>query len=967
VTRWSDSASTSLFDGKSPRYAGVYTTTAIGVTAPVVLGLAGWPPPLRAIEFVGLMLATILSAALERERSITKSAATPFVVEFAALLLVGLPAATLVGTFGAVLRGLAQLQRRRILVNVATVIAATQAAGFVHGQLGGTIGHFEWPWQGAPIAGGAVAYCFMRYALLGCVVPYVMRQPVSRSWLQAAVRDFPDYILGAVVSVVIVAAIDHRMWGLLAVAAIPLVFVYRTYSRYLDRLEREERHQEVIEFLDQGMCIVDSGGHVILWNDALQHMLDCPRERALGRSLDGALPVLGKTEFQRAFDEAVAEDSQRTVSRLLFPVPDGVRTLQVKILPDGERVTILWHDLTDRSRAEQALQRSEERFALMAAGANDGLWEWEIRNQQVHFSARWRALVGLPARSGIGRPEDWLDRVHPDDIDALWDAIKAHLYGKTDQLQHEHRIRHEDGTYRRFLCRGMAARSARGRCARIAGSLTDVTERATAQERLRNLGFRDPLTGLCNRTVFVEGLGRRLDEYKQHRGNQFAALYLDLDRFKVVNDSLGHLVGDELLTAVSRRLESCLREGDSLARLGGDEFAILLNALEDEGQANAIAFRIQDSLSAPFSIGGREVFTSASIGIAFSASQYNNSEEIMRDADTAMYHAKARGKARHELFDAEMHAKALDRLGLENDLRHAVKSSEFDVHYQPIVSLDSGMCVGFEALVRWSRNGESTSPEKFIPVAEELGLIEPLGTWVLQEACRTFANWQVRYPEYGLECITVNVSTRQLMQSNFLQIVQDTVNEAGLKPSNLRLEITETTLMGSPYMAAEALRELRDFGVKVYLDDFGTGYSSLSHLHKLPVDALKIDRSFVRSLLLPERPAIVESILALARTLKTGVVAEGVESDMQAQELKRLGCRHAQGYFFSPPLSSPRVEQMLACRRPLGVRKDDGDVGLDRGPFFGGMIEWPDETSSGAAPTRTSKARVPDKASMWAH
>ena len=245
----------------------------------------------------------------------------------------------------------------------------------------------------------------------------------------------------------------------------------------------------------------------------------------------------------------------------------------------------------------------------------------------------------------------------------------------------------------------------------------------------------------------MEGLGRRLDEFKQRRGgSRFAALYLDLDRFKVVNDSLGHLVGDELLIAVSRRLESCLRQGDALARLGGDEFAILLNELGDEQQANAIAFRIQDALSAPFSIGGREVFTSASIGIAFGQAQYNNPDEIMRDADTAMYHAKSRGKARHELFDADMHARALDRLGLENDLRHAVNNNDFEVHYQPIVSLASGMCVGFESLVRWTRNGKAVSPVTFIPIAEELGLIEPLGTWVLQQACSTFADWQRRFP-----------------------------------------------------------------------------------------------------------------------------------------------------------------------------------------------------------------------------
>jgi predicted signal transduction protein with EAL and GGDEF domain len=354
--------------------------------------------------------------------------------------------------------------------------------------------------------------------------------------------------------------------------------------------------------------------------------------------------------------------------------------------------------------------------------------------------------------------------------------------------------------------------------------------------------------------------------------------------------------------------------------MGGDEFAILLNGLTDEQQANVTAFRIQEALRAPFSIGGREVFTSASIGIAIGVSQYANPEDIMRDADTAMYHAKAHGKARHEMFDADMHARARDRLGLENDLRHAVNSNDFEVHYQPIVSLASGMCVGFESLVRWKRDGKVVSPGTFIPIAEELGVIEPLGTWVLQEACRTFADWQRRFPQANLDCITVNVSSRRLMQQNFLQLVEQAVDKAGLRPCDLRIEITETALMDSPHIAADVLRELRDFGVKIYLDDFGTGYSSLSHLHKLPVDALKIDRTFVRSLLLPDRPAIVESILALARTLNTSVVAEGIESDVQARELERLGCTHAQGYFFSRPLSTTSAEELIVANQPLGPK-----------------------------------------------
>ena len=502
---------------------------------------------------------------------------------------------------------------------------------------------------------------------------------------------------------------------------------------------------------------------------------------------------------------------------------------------------------------------------------------------------------------------------------------------------------------RRFLCRGVAARRAGGRSVRMAGSLTDTTEQAIAREKLHSAAFLDPLTGLCNRAVFVERLGRRLEEFKARRArSRFAALYLDLDRLKVVNDSLGHPVGDELLTAVSRRLESCLRQGDALARLGGDEFAILLNEVGDEMQANAVAFRIQESLRTPFSIGGREVFTSVSIGIAVGQAEYNNADEIMRDADTALYHAKARGKARHELFDADMHARELDRVGLENDLRHAVNENDFEVHYQPIVLLASGRCVGFESLIRWTRNGKAVSPVTFIPLAEELGIIEPLGTWVLQQACSTFAGWRRRFPQAGLDYITVNVSSRQLMQQNFLGLVERAVHDAGLQPRDLRLEITETALMDSPQEAAKLLRELRDLGAKIYLDDFGCGYSSLSHLHKLPVDALKIDRSFVRSLLLPDRPAIVESILALGRTLNTSVVAEGIEEDLQARELERLGCTHAQGYLFSRPLSTTAVEELLVANRPLGPKKVQASDPLaktenDPNPYYSSKpYEWPD-------------------------
>ena len=941
----------------SPRHVGIVAFAAIAIGAGMLLGFADWLRPDRTLEFCGLILAAILTSTLANRQAAAENRATlsvAFVINFTSLLLFGPHPTMLVAAAGIITRELANPERSsppsQMLVNAVAVMVAMQAAGLAYGALGGTLGHFMWPSQGVPIAAAVVGYCCVITAAAEVIAPLFTRHPVNRSWPTSVLRECPIYFIGAGVAVGLAEVIDRRTWEVLPVAVVPLYFAYRGYCDYVGRLEDERRRREVIESLDQGMSVVDRNGRVTLWNDALERIVGCARERALGLSVVGAVPALGTTSLPRAINEALKDRTARTLSHVSLPSPAGARILQVKILPVGGGVTLLWHDVTERTQAEHALKRSEERLALAAEGANDGLWEWDLRTQEFYFSARWRAMVGLPPSAGIGRPEEWIERVHPDDAAPLKEALKAHLSGDTEHFEHEHRIRNEDGTYRKFLCRGVAARGAGGRPTRIAGSLTVTTEQAIVHEQLRSAAFLDPLTGLGNRADFVGGLGRRLEEFKQRRGSdRFAVLYLGLDRFKIVNDSLGHLVGDELLVAVSRRLASCLRKGDALARLGGDEFAILVNTIGDELQANVIALRIQDALRLPLSVAGREVFTSASIGIAFGNAQYSNPDEIMRDADTAMYHAKAHGKARHELFDADMHARTRDRLGLENDLRRAVDNNDFEVHYQPIVSLASGMCVGFESLIRWTRNGEAVSPAKFIPIAEELGLIEPLGTWVLQQACQTFADWKRRFPDAGLDCITVNASSRQLMQQNFLMIVEQAVHDARLKPCDLRIEITETALMDSPNVAAELLRQLRDFGVKIYLDDFGTGYSSLSHLHKLPVDALKIDRSFVRSLLLPDRPAIVESILALARTLNTSVVAEGIESDVQARELERLGCTHAQGFLFSRPVSPRAVEELLTANEPLGpMRVKPAAAGKEPEIYYSSKpFEWPEHVPVG--------------------
>ena len=924
---------------------GVFAALAVGFAA--VLAWTGWPAPNRVFDFPGLMIAGLGASFITLRRPSSTIVVQPsFVVELASLLLLGANAATLVAAAGLVMERLTKTRQSAIvtLVRVAGAAAGLQIGGVLHRGLHGSAGDFSWPAQALPIVAATLIYCVIVGLIATVAEPIAGKQPVARSWWKEILSGVQPQVVGACAAIGCAALIDQRAWELLLVSAVPTVFAYRIYKTHIDRLCEDEHHQAIANAFDHAVCILDDEGQITLWSDAAERILECPRERAIGRPLTVAVRALEKTELPRAISEAQSTQSVKTLPEIVLRT-DNARALDVRIIPGSGGVTLLWHDVTERVGVERGLKRHQERLALAVEGANDGVWEWDLRSHEFYFSSRWLSMLGLTGPARIGRPDEWLARVHSDDVAGLHKAIELCLSGASEQLSHEHRILHENGTYRRFLLRGVAVRGAGRRPVRMAGSLTDTTEQAIVRERLQTAGFLDPLTGLCNRAVFVEGLGRRLAEFKERPRTRFAVLYLDLDRFKVVNDSLGHLVGDELLTAVSRRLESCLREGDTLARLGGDEFVVLLNELAEQQQANAIAFRIQDALSAPFSIGGREVFTSVSMGLAFGRAEYKDPDEIMRDADIAMYHAKSHGKARHEVFDADMHARAQDRLGLENDLRRAVQHNQFELHYQPIVSLSSGLCVGFESLIRWTRDGESVSPAIFIPIAEELGLVDRIGSWVLAEACQTFAAWRRRYAEAGLECITVNVSSRQLMQQNFLALVEQAVHQSGLQPCELRLEITETALMDNPTMAAQVLQALRDFGVKIYLDDFGTGYSSLSHLHKLPVDALKIDRSFVRSLLLPDRPAIVESILALGRTLNTSVVAEGVESDVQWKELERLGCKRAQGFLFSRPVSAAAAEKIVAARQPLGLKSNVAPVEAKDVWHRGGPLEWP----SGAA------------------
>ncbi len=576
-----------------------------------------------------------------------------------------------------------------------------------------------------------------------------------------------------------------------------------------------------------------------------------------------------------------------------------------------ESVTMIATDITERKRAVAALRDSEERYSLAARGANDGIWDWDLVTNRVYYSARWKQLLGYADDAISVSPDEWLGRIHPDDVKTVKEDINTYLGGTAPQLISEHRIMHRNGGYRWFLVRGVAVSSNGQKPHRMAGSMTDITVRKATEERLQHDAMHDTLTNLPNRAYFATQLQRSLELVRRHSEYLAGVLFIDIDRFKVVNESLGHSSGDKLLVAVAQRLETCIRPEDTVARFSGDEFCILLEEIKGINDATRVANRIQSRLSEPFDLQGHEVFTTVSVGINLVAATYEKAEDLLRDAEVAMYGAKSNGRARYQIYDKEMHAHSLALFKMEAELRWAIDRHEFVVYYQPIYKSDSGAITCVEALLRWQHPERGLIfPDKFIPLAEETGLIVPIGDWVLHDVCRQIRAWT----DSGIHGVrvAVNISARQLQDAEFPQVVQSALAENNLSGRCLQLEITESAAMQDFDKTVNALHELIHMDVQISLDDFGMRYSSLDYLKRFPVNTIKIDKSFVWDITDdPDDAAITSAIISVAHILKLNVVAEGVETKQQLEFLLKNRCDEVQGYLYSRAQSCEAVTQML--------------------------------------------------------
>jgi diguanylate cyclase (GGDEF)-like protein/PAS domain S-box-containing protein len=566
----------------------------------------------------------------------------------------------------------------------------------------------------------------------------------------------------------------------------------------------------------------------------------------------------------------------------------------------------------ENQRLREALQEVQQKYSQIWDSAHEGLWECDTAGNFRSVNAAMARLCGYPTPQFLMADLPDFGRVmwaDAEQFDSWLKQLRAGLCPQDEEVQ----LRRKDGGTVWTVASARPIFDNGGRITGFTGSFDDVTKQKVAEDRLMRHAFHDKVTGLPDRSLFMERVGQHIRRAQRQEGHCFAVLLIDLDRFKVINDSLGHGSGDQLLSSVARKIEAVLRPGDFLARLGGDEFGIVLDETPDRDLVTQLADRIQKRLTLPTNIDGQEIFSNASIGIAL-GSKDDGVDTLMRDAEAAMYRAKERGRARYEIFDPETRqARQTNMMQLESELRRAVERNEFLVYYQPIVSLATGRLVGFEALIRWAHPKRGfISPGQFIPVAEDTGMILPIGNWILRESCKQLAKWHTRGGRDAALMMSVNLSTRQFQQPDLVKQVDRVLQANGLDGGSLKLEITESAIMGNPETAISMLKQLKAYGIKLSLDDFGTGYSSLSYLHKFPFNVLKIDQSFVSNMDVSDKnEEIVRTIVALAHTLHMDVIAEGVETEAQLEHLRALKCHYGQGYYFSGPIDAPSATELL--------------------------------------------------------
>ena len=680
-----------------------------------------------------------------------------------------------------------------------------------------------------------------------------------------------------------------------------------------------ERSNDVI-------AIIDMTGIIRFLSPSIERLLGAKPEEYIGHSIMDFIHPLDAEKAQEDLNQVTSIESMLTERRYRIRLASDVwRVVEVQARnylddPDLNGIVLNIRDITEKLEAEEALRverdrakQSEERYMLALQGSNDGIWDWDIKSDVFYTSPRWKAMIGYGETETKNHIDEWFSRVHSIDLERLKIELFDHLKGEGPHLEFEHRILHKDGDWRWMLARGLAVRDKQGIAYRIAGSLSDITARKQAEERLTYNAMHDVLTGLPNRALLFDRLGHAIRRLKREPKATFSVLFIDLDRFKIVNDSLGHTYGDKLLIAFSQLLKRLVRATDTVSRIGGDEFVVLLEDSCGLDESVRIAERILQSLETPIISDGQKYYTSASIGIVISLPEHHTPEDVLRDVDIALYTAKAQGKARYAIFNSALRELAITHLEVESDIHRALENQEFQLYYQPIINLETGRLVGFEALLRWlhPRRG-MIMPLEFIRVAEETGVIITIGQWVLDEACAQLHNWQLKNPVAASLFISVNVSSKQLINSQLVTHIRSALMKSGLSPNDLRLEITETVFLSNPEMALSILNELNELGVRLYIDDFGIGYSALSYLQRLPVDTLKIDRTFISNInSQTSNSDLVASIIRLADDLGVSVIAEGVENQQQQEYLRNLKCGFAQGFHISHPLPSQSAELWL--------------------------------------------------------